>query len=178
MNLNINLPALTPGGSYRVVLEADKQHELLMQEFIGRQNCSVVSHDGGLISNLNVWENLTLPVYYHGMPQLDELEARIEEILHQCGMNDDVLMAALLGKRPDDLSLYERRLVGFVRAMLDEPELMIYDRIFDGLSHEDMERMAQFDKLFRRYFPFRTSILLSFNQHEEAGISNQHVLHL
>ena len=50
---------------------------------------------------------------------------------------------------PDRLSEFERRLAAFVRAMLAEPEIMVYDGLFDGLTRVEIEKAMGFDRLFR-----------------------------
>ena len=174
----LNLPPLERGCSYCIVMRSDAQREQLLQEFSARMNAAVVAYDGGLISNLNVWENLSLPVHYHA-PQIGGgLEGRVVELLRQCGLPNDAEVRRLLGWLPGELSLYEKRLAGFVRAMLVEPELMVYDRIYDGLARDEADRVAQFDNLFHLYFPFRISVLLSFDERKEPGNPRQHIIHL
>ena len=174
----LNLPPLERGCSYCIVMRSDVQREQLLQEFACQPDCAVVAYDSGLISNLNVWENLSLPVHYHAAQIGSGLEDKVVELFRQCGLPGDVEVRRLLGRLPAELSLYEKRLAGFVRAMLVEPELMVYDRIYDGLARGDADRVAQFDNLFHLYFPFRISVLLSFDERKEPGNPRQHIIHL
>lgn len=172
------LPPLERGYSYCIVMQSDVQREELLQELSAQREAVVVAHDGGLISNLNIWENLSLPIHYHSSQIGDGLEGKVVELFRQCGLPGDAEVRLLLGKLPGELPLYEKRLAGFVRAMLVEPELMVYDRIYDGLARDDAERVAHFDKLFHLYFPFRISVLLSFDECKEMGNTRQHIIHL
>jgi hypothetical protein len=42
--------------------------------------------------------------------------------------------------------------------MLVEPEIMVYDSLFEGLTRAEVEQVLAFDRVFHLYFPFRTSI--------------------
>lgn len=178
MNLTVDLPSLERGRSYCIVVQSDAQRERLLQELSARMNAAVVAYDGGLISNLNVWENLALPVHYHAAQAGNGLEGKVMGMFRQCGLVDKAKVLRLLGKLPGELPLYEKRLAGFVRAMLVEPELMVYDRLYDGLARSDAERVAQLDGLFHLHFPFRISVLLSFDERKEFGSARQHTLHI
>lgn len=177
-NMIDGLPELEMGGTYRFVLRSDAQRERLLHRLTECRDSAVVAHDGGLIGNLNVWENLALPVYYHAHRIPADLEARVIELFGRCGMSDELEVRSLLRKRPSALSMFERRLVGFVRAMLEEPELIVYDRIYDGFTPEEAERMARMETLFYLYYPFRTSVLLSYHEHVADQTASRHVVHL
>lgn len=178
MSMIVDLPSLAPGCSYCIVLRSDARRVELLQELSARKDVAVVAHDGGLIGNLNVWENLSLPVHYHASQIGGGLEGRVMELFRHCGLPGDREIRRLFRKLPGELSLYERRLAGFVRAMLVEPELMVYDRIYDGLARDDASRMVRLDSLFHFYFPFRISVLLSYDERGEAGNPRQHIMHL
>ncbi|OGS91952.1 MAG: hypothetical protein A2Z95_03500 [Gallionellales bacterium GWA2_60_18] len=105
------------------------------------------------MSHLSVWKNLILP-----------LECRARDISHAaadasllfvlCG-EDRASLPRLMDSYPDTLSLYEKRLVGFVRAMLLEPEVLMLDGVFDGLSFAEKEKASHWMQVFRLRFPFR-----------------------
>ena len=118
---------------------------------------AIVAARGGLIGNLKVWENLVLPIAYRGEARLDELEARAESLFRELGVLRG-RFAELCALLPDRLSEFERRLAAFVRAMLAEPEIMVYEGLFDGLTRAEIEKATDFDRLFRQHFPFRTAI--------------------
>jgi hypothetical protein len=156
---------LNAGHRYRVVTpRADLKAELL-RGLRAAAPVAVVAPRGGLIGNLKVWENLVLPVQYqeathraapHATP-LATLEARAERLFRALGVARErfVELCALL---PERLTEFERRLTAFVRGMLAEPEIMIYDGLFDGLPRPEAQKAARFDPLFRRHFPFRTAL--------------------
>ncbi|HLP99384.1 MAG TPA: hypothetical protein VK149_13175 [Sideroxyarcus sp.] len=158
---------LQSGYSYCLVVRSESQRAALLKALGDQSGVVIVPHNGGLISNLRVWENIILPVQYHGIEVAGKLEDNVVKLLLQCGLDDETAVTNLLLKLPDQLSLYEKRLVGFVRAMLMGPELIIYDALNEGLSRKELARVIQFDKVFRLYFQFRTSVLVSFEEYRD-----------
>jgi ABC-type lipoprotein export system ATPase subunit len=158
---------LQSGYSYCLVVRSESQRSALLANLGDQQSVVIVPHNGGLISNLRVAENIVLPVQYHGIEVAGNLEDNVAELLGQCGLESETAISELLLKLPDQLTLYEKRLVGFVRAMLMSPELIIYDSMNEGLSRKELARVAKFDKVFRLHFPFRTSVLVSFEEYRD-----------
>jgi phospholipid/cholesterol/gamma-HCH transport system ATP-binding protein len=169
---------LQSGYSYCLVVRSESQLSALLQNLGEQTGVVIVPHDGGLISNLRVWENIILPVQYHCIQIAGKLEDRVAQLLVQCGLEDEAAVSNLLQRLPDQLSLYEKRMVGFVRAMLMSPELIIYDSMNEGLSRKELARAVKFDKVFRLYFPFRTSVLVSFEEYDDKEDPKQLVIHL
>ncbi len=91
---------------------------------------------GGMISNLKAWENLTLPLWYHGKRRPAAAEEKVRRWLAALGIAEDDmpgLMASAVGK----LRSSERKLVGLARCLLQEPQLMVVDAgLFTGLGEE------------------------------------------
>jgi ABC-type transporter Mla maintaining outer membrane lipid asymmetry ATPase subunit MlaF len=169
---------LQSGYSYCLVVRSESQRAGLLKNLGEQAGVVIVPHNGGLISNLRVWENIVLPVQYHGIEVAGRLEENVARLLMQCGLEDEAAVSGLLQRLPDQLSLYEKRLVGFVRAMLMAPELIIYDSILEGLSRKELARAVRFDRIFRLYFPFRTSVLVSFEEYRDKDDPKQLVIQL
>ena len=169
---------LQSGYSYCLVVRSESQRSALLNNLGDQPGVVIVPHNGGLISNLRVWENIILPVQYHGIELAGSIEDNVAQLLGQCGLEDEAAASGLLLKLPDQLSLFEKRLVGFVRAMLMSPELIIYDSMIEGLSRKELARVVKFDKVFRLYFPFRTSVLVSFEEYDDKDDPKQLVIHL
>ena len=164
------------GYSFCVVMTAQAQRQALLESLFRLRTAAVVAHDGSLISNLTVAENIALPVDYHASDK--EVQAGALPLYCRCGLIDTQQLQALLPKLPEQLSLYERRLVGFMRAIRVEPELMVYDGIYDGLAHLEVERVCKFDECFHLQFPFRTSVLLSFENAYRPTEAHQRMIYL
>ena len=149
--------ALNAGQRYRAIVPRPALKAQLLRKLREAAPVAIVAARGGLIGNLKVWENLVLPIAYCGEARLDELEARAEGLFRELGVLRE-RFAELCALLPDRLSEFERRLAAFVRAMLAEPEIMVYDGLFDGLTRAEIESATRFDQLFRLHFPFRTAI--------------------
>jgi predicted ABC-type transport system involved in lysophospholipase L1 biosynthesis ATPase subunit len=149
--------ALNTGQRYRAIVPSPALKAQLVRKLGETAPVAIVAARGGLIGNLKVWENLVLPIAYRGEVHLDELEARAEKLFRELGVLRG-RFAELCALLPDRLSEFERRLAAFVRAMLAEPEIMVYDSLFDGLTRAEIEKATRFDRLFRLHFPFRTAI--------------------
>ena len=148
---------LSEGFTYRAVVRSASLQESLVASFAESDLAAVVPPDGGFVGNLKVWENLVLPAAYHGQPNLAELDARAGSIFRRIG-GDGRNGADLCAQLPGGLSHLEFRCAAFVRAMLVEPEIMVYDSLFEGLTRAEVEQVLEFDRVFHLYFPFRTSI--------------------
>ncbi len=169
---------LKPGYSYCLIVRSDIQRKAALDMLAAQPNTAVVANNGGLISNLRVWENLALPVQYRNIQLGGKLEQDVVNLFEKCGVRDEQSFSDLMLKLPDQLSLYEKRLVGFVRAMLMMPEMMVYDSLHEGLSPREMGKTARFDRIFRLYYPFRTSVLLSFEEYRDSTEPKQVVIQL
>lgn len=101
-----------------------------------RRKIGVIYQDGGLISNLNLWENLTLQVAFEGLIGKKEIEELGLAALAKVGYRGP---AAVPVSR---LSLFQRRQVAFARAFIARPGLMIYHSTFEGLSRAEQKQLA------------------------------------
>lgn len=88
---------------------------------------------GGFVSNLKVWENILLPLWYHGDEVAERREEEVLALLGRLGM-EPARVAGFLAAMPASLPTRERRLLGVVRAMLPDAEVMIYAELLEGLD--------------------------------------------
>jgi putative ABC transport system ATP-binding protein len=82
------------------------------------QHLGFLLQSGGLLPYLNVEQNITLPRRILGLEVSSEL---VDEAI------DRLNLAHLLEKKPHQLSIGERQRVGFVRALSNEPDLLLAD---------------------------------------------------
>lgn len=78
---------------------------------------------GGLISNLNIRENLLLPFdnYYPEIPRENKIE-KIEELFSEFSLNEKIL-----DQRPAEVSIQNNKLLLFIRTYLYDPSLIFYE---------------------------------------------------
>ena len=123
------------------------------------QHLGVVPQYGGMISNLKAWENLVLPLWYHRHTPTPETEKQVANIFHRLGMEENALRASM-GRLPDQLTLYEKRAFALARAMLMQPDVMIYDFTFAGLDREAVQRLLKLTQEFHTEQAGRVSLYL------------------
>jgi ABC-type transporter Mla maintaining outer membrane lipid asymmetry ATPase subunit MlaF len=114
-----------------------------------RARVGAVSPVVGLITNLNAWENISLPAAYHGRPSLHEVARLAQEVLEGFGIEPRAFLARL----PDELGKLERRIASFVRLLVSAPELTLFDALDDGLSEAESQRVRQFEDIYRAHRP-------------------------
>jgi predicted ABC-type transport system involved in lysophospholipase L1 biosynthesis ATPase subunit len=168
---------LNTGQRYRAIVTRPALKAQLVRKLGEAAPIAIVAARGGLVGNLKIWENLVLPIEYRGATRLEELEARAEGLFAELGVLGE-RFAELCALLPERLSEFERRLTAFVRAMLAEPEIMVYDGLFDGLTRVEIEKAARFDRLFQLHFPFRTALYVDAEDPMLPALSAYPTFHL
>jgi ABC-type transporter Mla maintaining outer membrane lipid asymmetry ATPase subunit MlaF len=146
---------LKPRNGARLVLlgtEVGGLPEAERQRLLAR--VGFVPANGGLMSTLNAWENISLPVAYHAPGKLAGALAEVRRLLADIGGVDDDLLARL----PEHMTLYERRLAAYLRALLESPELMVVETLGAGLGPTKRRRAARFAGLYRARCPGGTFV--------------------
>ena len=121
-----------------------------------RAQVAFLPANGGLISNLNGWENIALPVGYHAPQRLAGLAPEVYAMLEQFGAQPRPLLARL----PEDMTLYERKLAGYVRMRLGRPKLVLAEDMGGGLGVGERRRAAGFADAYLADCPEGTFIQL------------------
>lgn len=123
-----------------------------------RKRMGIVLNKGGLISNLKVWENIMLPLSYHSSLSHHDMDEKMISILGKIGYDDDLTIL------PGPLPAYKKRLAGFARAMLMEPDLIIYDSVFEGLSSDIRSKVLGTITAFQCEKEGRASLFLDMDE--------------
>jgi ABC-type lipoprotein export system ATPase subunit len=159
---------LDQGYRYSVVVHSEEDKARFLELLLRPPETAIISPDGGLLNNIRVDENLLLPVSYHGM-LAETQEQLILDLFGACGLSDKGTRDLLI-RLPSELSLYQKRLVGFVRSALMNPRVIVYDSIWNGVSKAEIEQIQRFDSIFRRYSPTHTAIYLDYDTHLNTQI--------
>ena len=149
------------GRTYQLLFRNRARFEGALGRISRSGGVGTVMHDGGLISNLSIRENLLLPVAYRDPDMLDEASRRAGEVLAAIGLAAADI-DALLRRLPAGLSALERRISGFVRALLANPQVMAFDRLADDLTPEESHHAETLHRVWWSCFPFRTAIYLDY----------------
>lgn len=93
-----------------------------------RKRCGVLFQDGALFGSMNVYDNVAFPLRKH----TDKSESEIREIVS--ARLNDVGLSQSESKAPSELSGGMRKRAGFARALVMEPELVLFDEPDSGLD--------------------------------------------
>lgn len=137
-----------------------------------RRRIGIVYPDGGLISNLKVLENVTLPLLYHTGESRRQIEDRATALLDRFGCGE------VLFELPGNLSASRRRRAGFARAFALEPEVIVYHWRAGGLDVEERELFLREAVAFHGEAPGRTTIFLTPHAGALAGAGTFPIAHL
>lgn len=146
---------LKPRGRARLVLlgaDCGALREAERNEL--KRRVGFVPAGGGLMSSLNAWENISLPVAYHAPGKLAGVLEEVRALIAELGGVDD----DLLGKLPEEMTLYERRLAAYIRALLEAPELLVAENLGAGLGPTKRKRAARFAEVYRARCPGGTFV--------------------
>ena len=121
-----------------------------------RERVAFLPADGGLLSNLNAWENIVLPTGFHRPRRMRGIEAQVSELLRGFGADP----RSLLDKLPEKMTAYERKLTGYVRISLDKPDLMLVEDTQGGLDAAERAAAARFPAAYLENCPGGTFVQL------------------
>lgn len=93
-----------------------------------------VPASGGLISNLKVWENITLPLWFHHTRERAKTEEDVTKWLAEL-KPDDLEIEKFMASPAARLKKNERKLAGLLRGLIQSPNLLLIDAaLFDELD--------------------------------------------
>lgn len=126
-----------------------------------RSRAGIVFKEGGLISNLRVWENMVLPSLYHRRLSGHEIKEKGLRLLDELGFRKTPMT------RISELTAYEKTLIGLGRAILLEPDIIILYSALEGLNLSDKEALINCIQRLKRD---RTALLYILHSHEDVGL--------
>lgn len=93
-----------------------------------RKRFGVLFQDGALFGSMNIYDNVAFPLRKH----TDLSEREIEEII--MGRLAEVGLEAAIGKTPSEISGGMKKRAGFARALVMDPEIVLFDEPDSGLD--------------------------------------------
>ena len=134
------------------------------------QKIGVVWKYGGLISSLSILDSVLLPLKYHN--ENDKLENNDERSIDNMfkEFNSDTFSSpGYLRKMCGTLNIHDKRLIGITRAMICDPDLIIYESLFEGYGETIVNNLTNIVDKFHNKKKGRTSIFLSSKSEETSG---------
>lgn len=116
-----------------------------------RRQIGVVFQDYKLLPDLNVWENIALPLDIIGRKQ-DEIESRVTDLLKLIGLEDKAWLF------PTQLSGGEAQRVSIARALATGPSIIFADEPTGNLDKETGMAIA---KLLKKINELGTTVLFA-----------------
>lgn len=89
-----------------------------------------------LLTRLNAWQNVELPLVYRGLPEKIRKE-RAKEMLQKVGLADK------LQNRPNQLSGGQQQRVAIARAMVTEPTILLADEPTGALDQKTGQQIME-----------------------------------
>jgi len=93
-----------------------------------RQKIGMVFQEGALFDSLSVYENVAYRLREQGVTDEDEVEREVQRMLRFVDLSDAI------DKMPIELSGGMRRRVGIARALVGDPEIVLFDEPTAGLD--------------------------------------------
>jgi len=147
---------MTLPGTGTILLDGNDTTQLSRQQLLRlRQQIGIVGTSGGLIANLKLWENITLPLCYRQGNVTDQTEQQALALLNDFGYRGNLLAL------PGHLSGFERRMAAFIRAAIAAPRLMLYAGCFDNLTSDQRRLLFDQAQLLHRLNPGLASLFLT-----------------
>ncbi len=98
------------------------------QLYAMRQRCGLLFQDGALFGSMNLYDNVAFPLRQHTEKGEDEIAEIVNQRLKEVGLGNSN------DKMPNELSGGMRKRAGFARALVLDPDIVMFDEPDSGLD--------------------------------------------
>lgn len=120
-----------------------------------RRRFGMVFQNAALFDSMNVFDNVAFPLVESGLTHQDTISERVNQKLA------DVGLPGIGHKLPSELSGGMRKRVGLARAIILEPEIILYDEPTTGLDPIMTDAIDNLIVATQRSVPNVTSVVIS-----------------
>jgi phospholipid/cholesterol/gamma-HCH transport system ATP-binding protein len=131
-----------------------------------RRNVGIVFQESALFDSLTVRENVAFRLYEEGRTSEPEIEERVREVLRFVELEHTINMF------PAELSGGMRRRVAIARAIITQPEVLLYDSPTGGLDPVTSTTIVEL--IVKQRDVYKTSSLLVTHRLQDAFIMATH----
>ncbi|MDH4199181.1 MAG: ATP-binding cassette domain-containing protein [Spirochaetia bacterium] len=130
------------------------------------KKCSFVFQNSALISNMTIFENLSLYYFYHTSLNKNEILDKINPYLDLFNIDAEILQ-----QRPYYLSTGQRMIFNIIRALLEDPEILFWDEPLSNLDQIEKKKVKKIIKA--RHSAQKTSILVTNDLDYGLSVADQ-----
>lgn len=131
-----------------------------------RRRMGVVFQGAALFDSLTVLENVAFPLKVHTKTHEEEIRQRVAEVLEEVGL------PGIEDRYPSELSGGMKKRVGIARALVLQPDLMLFDEPTAGLDPTNARMICELIGELRRKL-CATSVVVTHDLHCAFMMSNQ-----
>ena len=118
---------------------------------------SYFSQGRTLLGGFSVMENISMPLAHRKLATAQDITRRTRLLCDFGGID-----RSLLRRNTDDLQALQRVQACFLQATVGEPDLLVLDTVFEGLTPTDQERVGHLVVGYRRLYPLRRMLYLGY----------------